>query len=265
MVDGLKFYHIPKGYLLYRGDTYMPSSKELSQGPCFFGLSEASVEEYGMVYAFKTMADVEVLALDDKLTMETLYKNAQKPIRKILEKNYGYHNNIRDSYNTADKQLSQYLCDKGYSGYALLEQMGTDFEGQFHTEIMLCEPNDIVKVHKQITDEKMRLNYIDNDKARKASETVRKKRAKKRRQKEENRTNNSSRSSSPNRLVYGSPSSRSLSPNKTVKKLKFGSPQPSPTKSSYNTHPKTPQYIGGKKSRRSTKRFRKTLRKIETK
>lgn len=177
--------------------------------------------------------------------METLYKNAPKPIRKILEKNYGFLNNKRDSDNRADKTLSRYLCGEKYAGYALLEQMGTDFEGQFHTEIMLCEPNDIVRVHKQVTDEKMRLNYIDRDKARKASDTVRENR---RRQKEKNQTNNSSRSSSPNRLVYGSPSSRSLSPNKTVKKLKFGSPQPSPTKSSYNTPTKKLKYTGGKKN-----------------
>jgi hypothetical protein len=194
--------------------------------------------------------------------MTAIYESAHDYIQSILEKNYGYNNNIRHSDNDADKTLSRYLCDEGYAGYALLEQMGTDFEGQFHTEIMLCEPNDIVKVHKQITDEKMRLSYIDRDKARKASETVRENR---RRQKEKNQTNNSSRSSSPNRLVYGSPSSRSLSPNKTVKKLKFGSPQPSPTKSSYNTPTKKLKYTGGKKTRRSTKRFRKTLRKIETK
>lgn len=58
-----------------------------------------------MVYEFKTTTVVKVLALDDKSTMKTLYKNATKPIRKILEKNYGFLNNKRDSDNTAVRSM----------------------------------------------------------------------------------------------------------------------------------------------------------------
>jgi hypothetical protein len=68
MPGGLKFYRIPKGYVLYRGDTYMPpanklESYQLADGPCFFGLDGKLVEEYGMAYEFKTTKMVEVLHL----------------------------------------------------------------------------------------------------------------------------------------------------------------------------------------------------------
>ena len=61
-----------------------------------------------------------------------------KNIKQILKRNYGYDtmSGSRDSALDSDLVLSQYLCDKGYEGYAT-NTMQT-VTGEFHPEFMIC-------------------------------------------------------------------------------------------------------------------------------
>ena len=138
--------------------------------------------------------------------------------------------------------------------------MSTDFEGQFHKEIMLCEPNGVLQVQKQITDESKRSTYIKEDKARKVAERLREQRAenKKRTFADSSPEQTMTSLNTPTKSAYNTPTKSAYN---TPTKSAYNTP----TKSAYNTPTKKLKYTGGKKSRRSTKRFRKTLRKIETK
>jgi hypothetical protein len=157
--DDYSYYIIPKGTLLYRGDTpayiYEYSKNNtitFMNTPYFFGTSEKDVSSYGIIFEFETTREYNLLALDDKQNRTKLYKESNEKIRKILEQNYGYKNGIRYSVATADKELTDYLCNVLHmDGYANSE-METD-TGYFHPELMICDTTHI-KFNKIITDEK---------------------------------------------------------------------------------------------------------------
>ena len=153
--ENMKYYIIPKGFLVYRGDTAFykrdsrPQRPFSPQTPFFFGTNVAEVEEYGVVFEFETTQEYKLLAIDDFETLEELYDLSPPPIQKILEKNYGYKSKIRDSIAEKDIAFSKWLCKKGYDGYAITN-MVTDRGTKFHEELMICNAESIQFV-KQIT------------------------------------------------------------------------------------------------------------------
>lgn len=102
--------------------------------------------------------------MDDFNTLKILYNNssAYPDIQQILKKNYGYNVSgitIRDSVAEKDITFSKWLCEKGYSGYAI-NNMKTEM-GVFHQEIMICHAETIQLVKQITTDMREIQKYKD--------------------------------------------------------------------------------------------------------
>lgn len=163
-VTKINYYIIPKNTLLYRGDsnpTFNP--QELPDKPLFFGLNKDDVEQYGIVYRYKTKKDMKLLSLDRE--NNTFYKNTPSNIKTILNEQYGFNDELRkrNSDNSKDKSLVKYICDRGYDGYANDEMNHIDpGRGNFHKEIVICNINNIEYNGKEeITKEREELKRYD--------------------------------------------------------------------------------------------------------
>jgi hypothetical protein len=186
--NGFISYSLPAGSTIYRGD--MMIYDKIRRGEpvrfdnnfVFFSVSPEIVEEYGVVLEFRTTRDYVLLALDNHETLGNLYNNAPPNIQTILERNYGYsvssNSMLRYSVSKNDKQLSQYLCNLGYDGYAT-NTMSTDEGGQFHKELMICRPESIEFVRQVTTDETQIRGMEDAVKMRDMGKEMREKRRRK--------------------------------------------------------------------------------------
>ena len=168
--NGIIYYSLPKGTVLYRGDSGSNSEiMSLENIITFFGFDKENVEEnYGVTYEFKTNKKLKLIALDKigldndsktnflAIIKKKCGKNEEEyeKIKRILYENYGYKNGIRTSVSKNDKTISQFICEefKDYQGYAC-EEMKTDFGGIFHSEAMICKPNDNLVGGKIVTEE----------------------------------------------------------------------------------------------------------------
>lgn len=158
---GLGYYHFRKGYPLYKASKRLDEYNSLTLHPnklYFFGLKnedpkyiEDFENEYGIIFEFEITKPLKLLAMDDQITREILHKSVtEQHIKEILEKHYGVHSNIRISDSEPDRELSKYLCENGYQGYAI-NTMDTDSGGIFHPELMICNAADSIKLVKQVT------------------------------------------------------------------------------------------------------------------
>jgi hypothetical protein len=189
-------YILEKGTILYRGDTpYFlknmerngePSDKlVLENKPTFFALEPDDVHQYGIIYGWKVPETVELVLLDNHKVMTEIYNGATKrpDVQRVMRENYGYRPDgfaDRVSYFEKDIIFYQYLCEKGYLGYA-----SYDLEDGERTsvEIMVCNPTgytceglfypNVVKdhnlyIHNQIQKYYERVNPNGNQKRKKA-------------------------------------------------------------------------------------------------
>jgi hypothetical protein len=162
--NGLKYYIFPSGLGLFKATKNYDKSGSFFLNPSgsyFFGFKNMSPDyidayekEYGIIFEFLTTREYKLLALDDHETQERIYQKAPKNIKRILDINYGHLTGTRTSDNEPDRELSLYLCSKGFEGYAI-HDMNTDFGGKFHDELMLCDMDGIQYVGKITTDEKV--------------------------------------------------------------------------------------------------------------
>ena len=144
-----KTYSLKKGTVLYRGDTpfYLankdtPSeSLHLEVKPTFLALEPDDVYQYGIIYGWEVPEDIELPLIDNHDVMTGIYKDAPPDVQQVMRENYGYLPDgfgDRVSYFEKDILFYQYLCEKGYPGYA-----SHDLEEGVRTsvEIMVCNPS----------------------------------------------------------------------------------------------------------------------------
>jgi len=151
--DDMYYYVLPSNFSIYRGDTSIDKNSFSfpNNVPFFFGTNVEEVEQYGIVFEFKTTREYKLIAIDNFQTQQHLYQNAPPDIQDILKRNYGYSPSgiqTRESVSAKDIAFSNYLCKERYDGYAINE-MNTDLD-RFHQEIVICSPQTIQLV-KQIT------------------------------------------------------------------------------------------------------------------
>ena len=162
--DDMYYYILPSNFSIYRGDTSI-DKKSFSfpnNTPFFFGTNVEEVEQYGIVFEFRTTREYKLIAIDNFQTQQRLYKNATPDIQQILKKNYGYSTSgiqTRDSVSAKDIAFSNYLCKQGYDGYAI-NDMDTDLD-KFHQEIVICSPQTIQLVKQITTDPKEIQRFMD--------------------------------------------------------------------------------------------------------
>jgi len=149
---GYNYYDIPKGTIMYRGDTNSYPSFQVPNGPAFFSTEPKFVKHYGLVFTFEATAPLKLIALDNKGDYLTFYTNAPADIRKILDMNYGRTSGLRDTVYVQDYKLVNYLCGLGFDGYAndrmdvtfdsvvdLYEGEEEDEDRKFHPEMAICD------------------------------------------------------------------------------------------------------------------------------
>jgi hypothetical protein len=193
--EGLMYYIIPVNYPLFKA-TYTLKKGDILRlqvnKPYFFGLKNMTPgyiddyeEEYGVIFEFKTTREYRLLCLDDKNTVDVLYRDASERIKYILERNYGYMSGIRNSESDNDRELSAYLCSLGKDGYSV-HNMKTEGDGIFHTELMLCNSDGIAYVG-QVTDDIKVEGIIERGKLKELSKRMEEERKEKKRAKKEKR------------------------------------------------------------------------------
>lgn len=163
--NGINYYTIPMGYPVWKAHKTLNLGNTLilePNRPYFFGLKnmnpeyiESYEDEYGVIFEFVTMREYRLISLDDKQTQTTLYQNAPANIKRILENNYGYHNNLRNSVSGPDREISQYICSLGYDGYAIHDMKTDNMGGIFHDELMICDASDLEYVGKVTPDSRV--------------------------------------------------------------------------------------------------------------
>ena len=183
--DNMYYYVIPTGFSIYRGDTSIdPNYFRFSANtPFFFGTNIEEVEQYGIVFEFKTTQEYKLVAIDNFETLRMLYQKAYDSpnIQQILKRNYGYTElgiKMRDSISEKDITLSKWLCENGYSGYAI-NNMKTEM-GIFHQEIMICNAESVQLVRQITTDATQIQRYRDKEQMVKMGKSMDMNRKKKR-------------------------------------------------------------------------------------
>jgi len=154
--SGIIYYQIPENTILYRGDSNPQfNPNQLSNIPLFFGLNNEDVEQYGVVYRYKTIVPLQLLALDGPNSV--FFDNVPENIQTILNEQYGFNDyeRRRNSDNIKDKLLVTYICENGFSGYANDRMNHNDpGRGDFHKEIVICDIHNIEYDGKEEISEK---------------------------------------------------------------------------------------------------------------
>ena len=147
--DSITYYIIPEGTILYHGSNNISSPEQLQEKRhTFFALTNEYASKYakesGNVFKFRVNKEIHLVALDKP--NETLYKNAPLKIQKIMNENYGFHNDHkRKSIPDKDNTLSMYLCEVGYNGYAANNMSGVSNVGDddLDPEVIICDKQNL--------------------------------------------------------------------------------------------------------------------------
>jgi len=193
--NGIYYYIVPEEFPLFKASTiYDEKNPRLNLRPSgfyFFGVKNTNPEyiesyekEYGIIHEFKTLRPYKLLALDEFDTQKYIYENANREIKDILEKNYGYNDKNRqlkrDSESDNDRILSQYLCSNAdCDGYAV-HNMSTYGVGLFHDEFMICKMDGIEYVQQITRDEEKIQNILQNAELKRHAKEMKESRQKKR-------------------------------------------------------------------------------------
>ena len=163
--NGIKFYVFPEGYPLFKAKKGTEPTEFRRGIPSFFGIKnmlpeyiDSYEEEYGVIFEYITTRPYKLVALDDESTQEQLRSEAPPEIQKIIDENYGLKTKYRDSVSEKDRMLANYLCERGYEGYAT-QPMKSDSGGTFHIELLICDAVDGIQFVTRVTDSK-KISYI---------------------------------------------------------------------------------------------------------
>ena len=144
-------YTLPRGTLLYRGDTerYLSPSLPMREVEYFTELDHTY--QYGIPQSFQLRKKVELIPLDNPTVLRELYEMAPDKVKRDL--NYAFFVKkrtddevkiIRTSDPIIDHSIANYICSLGFDGYGT-KTLTTDHGGEFHPEIMLCSPDEYVE------------------------------------------------------------------------------------------------------------------------
>lgn len=151
--ENINVYVIDKYTKIYRGDkSNINPQDKLKKEYLFFTPKMEQAKQYGIVSEFETNKPLRVVALDDITT--DFFNSAPTDVKKYLVSNYGYNTDdkLRNTNESGDFRVSQYICEQGYDGYAI-DTMATDSEGTFHQEIVICNPSVNVNFVHEVMDE----------------------------------------------------------------------------------------------------------------
>lgn len=142
---------------VFRGDSSVKrrTNYPLDDRITFFGLDKENVEHnYGITFEFVVQKPMTLIAIDRNNGNPAFLQRVSENVQRILNVNYGYSDNTRNSTPRSDNMLSEFIRDTlgEYDGYGCNE-MPTDSGGTFHSEIMVCHPNMYISDGIRITDD----------------------------------------------------------------------------------------------------------------
>ena len=163
-----KVYVLPKGNPpIYRGDTRLyndfnkpkgtpvkgedPKVDTFLKNHNFFTLFSDEAEIYGVPYQYKTKRPLFLLSIDQHSKNQDFYNNASDTIKTILEENYGWTTNKRDSDGLKDQEVADYICSLGLDGYASQPMESGGVRPNLPSEILLCDSETNVGLPVQVT------------------------------------------------------------------------------------------------------------------
>ena len=169
-----KYYEIPthtidgSTTILYRGDTDLYPDYQKPTAPAFFSTEPKFVKHYGIVFRFRPIQTLKLLALDNSSNYSEFYDSLENDhdegsaMQRILRENYGYNTGSRFSEYKKDYKLVNYLCEIDMDGYAInrmdISKFAAvdEYEGEehdenrkFHPEMAICDVNKIEYVDPQ--------------------------------------------------------------------------------------------------------------------
>ena len=153
-IDGINMYIIPTGTTLYRGDSNFTdvNHPDLLKGDFKFFTPDAEyADKYGIVFEFKTNKELKLVALDD--ISKDFFTSAPEEIQDILVDNYGYMSHKRDSVEEKDYEISKYICQQGYQGYAANTMESKGFDDDLDAELIICNAEEHLESIKRVTEE----------------------------------------------------------------------------------------------------------------
>ena len=146
------FYVIPAGMKVYRGDTgaYL---NNLSLRDLEYFSDHKTASTYGLVCEYTAKDDIFLIAMDDIDNVAQLYEMAPDDVRVAITSSFGYSPRrkkiIRDSDDEMDKRIAHFVCRSELQGYAH-EKIKSDTEADFHPEMAICHPNEVLGRKKKM-------------------------------------------------------------------------------------------------------------------
>lgn len=147
-------YTLPKGTTLYRGFPRVRGRNPVRDDFHFVTTNQLAASKYGVPFPLVTDREYKLLAMDHEDTLNRLYASAPRPIRHILDTNYGHGTmGSRDSVFDNDVTFSKYLCKLGHDGYATRKMENRDAgRADFHEELMFCDTSQLQIAETDFTD-----------------------------------------------------------------------------------------------------------------
>lgn len=173
-----KVYVLPQGKPpIYRGDTRLYNDYNKPKGTPikgeeqkvdtflkdhnFFTLFLDEAEIYGVPYQYERKDTLFLLAIDQYTENKAFYDNAPDNIKTILEENYGWTTNKRDSDGSKDQEVADYICSLGLDGYASQPMESVGVRPNLPSEILLCNSETKIGSPVQVTTSKKMKPHTD--------------------------------------------------------------------------------------------------------
>ncbi len=156
-VNNIKFYKLPKGFVLYRGNTdqYLYDFK-LNHIKEYFALDVRVANIHGLATEYVVTKELLLYCMDDFDNVKKLYDSAPQHIKNKITKVFGYNplkgikDLIRISDETDDKAILDYMCSLNMNGYGCNEMVSDESSRKFHAEVAICNPLSNVKLSKKV-------------------------------------------------------------------------------------------------------------------
>ena len=151
---------LEKGRFLYRGSHTeamnaisrigQPPNFLRTNAPVYFSNTKNSVRSYGTAVKYVTTRDLNLLDMGNINEVARLLERAKSPtVKKSIEKAFRISNGEirRFSKIKHDIHVAVFICKLGYDGYYAPRLPTKYVSGTFHPEIVLCNPQSVLKVY----------------------------------------------------------------------------------------------------------------------
>ena len=156
--NNIYYYVLPSGTTLYKGlydDTRINNISSYE----WYALDQETAETYGNIYVYNNKKQLLLFAMDERSNIEHLMASARlqgrNDVINALRETFMLYDEqpnvvIRNSEDKSDKLVAEFICKNNYNGYGADEMMkGLNTNNKFHSEIMVCNANNVIEYTQQ--------------------------------------------------------------------------------------------------------------------